>query len=71
MTTVGSESSYAFPKSCTGNESQSGRAMAADGTAKVLVSPLPSEFQHQNCTVGSLHDSDHDSVVRIFVGSYL
>ena len=25
------------------------------------------EFQHQNCTVVSLHDSDHDGVVRIFV----
>ena len=25
------------------------------------------EFQHQNCMVVSLHDSDHDGVVRIFV----
>ena len=25
------------------------------------------EFQHQNCTVGTVHDSDHDGVVRIFV----
>ena len=25
------------------------------------------EFQHQNSTVVSLHDSDHDGVVRIFV----
>ena len=24
-------------------------------------------FQHQNCTVGTVHDSDHDGVVRIFV----
>ena len=29
------------------------------------------DFQHQNRTVGSLHDSDHNGVVRIFVGSYL
>ena len=25
------------------------------------------EYQHQNCTVESLHDSDHDGVGRIFV----
>ena len=25
------------------------------------------EFQHQNCTVGTVHDSDHNGVVRIFV----
>ena len=25
------------------------------------------EFQRQNCTVGTVHDSDHDGVVRIFV----
>ena len=25
------------------------------------------EFQHQNCTVGTVHDSDHEGVVRIFV----
>ena len=29
------------------------------------------EFQHKNCTAGSLHDSDHDGVVRIFVGHSL
>ena len=26
------------------------------------------EFQHQNCTVRTVHDSDHDGVVRIFAG---
>ena len=26
------------------------------------------EFQHENCMLGSLHDSDYDDVVRIFVG---
>ena len=26
------------------------------------------EFQQQNCTVGSLHDSDHEDLVRTFVG---
>ena len=25
------------------------------------------EFQHQNCTVGTVHDSDHEGVVRISV----
>ena len=25
------------------------------------------EFQHQNCTVGTVHDSDHEGVLRIFV----
>ena len=25
------------------------------------------EFQHQNCMVGKVYDSDHDRVVRIFV----
>ena len=39
----------------------SDRAMAADSTAKVHVSPPP------RCAVVSLHDSDHDGVVRISV----
>ena len=26
------------------------------------------EFQHKNCTLGSLNDSDHDGVGRFFVG---
>ena len=26
------------------------------------------EFQHQNCTVRTVHDSDHDGVVRISAG---
>ena len=26
------------------------------------------EFQHKNCTLGSLNDSDHDVVGRFFVG---
>ena len=25
------------------------------------------EFQYQNCTVGTVHDSDHEGVVRIFL----
>ena len=26
------------------------------------------KFQHQNCIVRTVHDSDHDGVVRIFAG---
>ena len=39
--------------------------MVADGTTKALVSHHRGEFQHQNCTVGTVHDSDHEGVVRI------
>ena len=35
---------------------ESARAMAADGTTKVLVSPPPRWVSAPNCTVGSLHD---------------
>ena len=41
--------------------------MAADGTTKALVLHHQVEFQHQNCTVETVHDSDHEGVVRIFV----
>ena len=39
---------------------ESARAMAAEGKTKALTTPLRSQddFQQQNCTVGSLHDSD-------------
>ena len=33
------------------------RTMAADGTTKVLQHQ--GVFHHQNCTLGSLHDSEH------------
>ena len=44
---------------------ESARAMAATERQKHYHQ---GEFQNQNCTLGSLHDSDHDGVVRIFVG---
>ena len=44
------------------------RAMAATARQKPLYLHHQDEFQNQNCTLGSLHDSDHDGVVRIFVG---
>ena len=60
--------SSAFPKSCTGNESRSGGAMVATARQKRLYLHHQGEFQHQNYTLGSLHDSDHEDVVRILVG---
>ena len=46
--------------------------MAANDTTKRSYLHHQGEFQHQNCAVGLLHGSDHDGVVRIFVGhSYL
>ena len=44
---------------------ESTRAMAQQ---KHLYLQHQGKFQHQNCTVGSLHDSDHGGVVRMFVG---
>ena len=49
------------------NVEGSDRTMAADGTTKALVCHHRGEFQHQNCTVGTVHDSDQEGVVRIFV----
>ena len=48
---------------------ESARAMAAS-TARQKRSYLHHQgvFQHQNCTVRTVHDSDHKGVVRIFVG---
>ena len=47
---------------------ESARAMAATARQKHLYLQHQGEFPNQNCTLGSLHDSDHDGVVRIFVG---
>ena len=49
------------------NVEESDRAMAADGTTKRLYLHHQGEFQHQNCMVGTVDDSDHEGVVRIFV----
>ena len=66
---VWSESLWGLRKTVLAtNVEESDRAMAADGTTKALVSPPDQgEFQHQNCTVGTVHDSDLEGVVRIFV----
>ena len=47
---------------------ESARAMAATARQKHSYLHHQGEFQHQNCTVGSLHESDDDDVFRIFVG---
>ena len=47
---------------------ESARAMAATARQKRLYLQHRGEFQHQNCSVRTVHDSDHDGVVRIFAG---
>ena len=47
---------------------ESARAMASTARQKRSYLHHQGEFQHQNCTVGTVHDSDHEGVVRIFVG---
>ena len=47
---------------------ESARAMAATARQKRLYLHHQGEFQHKNCTLGSLNDSDYDGVGRFFVG---
>ena len=69
MTAVWSESSCAFPKKVLPPEvGESARAMAATARQKHLYLHHQGEFQHKNCTLWSLNDSDHDGVGRFFVG---
>ena len=64
-----SECSCAFPKNGTATGSrESARAMASTARQKRSYLHHQGEFQLQNCTVGTVHDSDHEGVVRIFVG---
>ena len=66
---VWSESSWAFPKNGTATGSRRERlSNGGHGETKRLYLQHQSEFQHQNCTVRTVHDSDHDGVVRIFAG---
>ena len=46
---------------------ESARAMASTARQKRSYLHHQGEFQHQNCTVRTVHDSDHEGVVRIFV----
>ena len=60
---------WAFHESCTASESQtSARAMVGDGKTKVLITPPKGKFQHQKSYFWSAHESDHDGIVRVFVG---
>ena len=70
ITAVWSESSCAFPKNgtATGSRGESARAMVATARQKRLYLHRQGEFQHNYFDFVSLHHSDHDGVVRIFVG---
>ena len=46
----------------------SARAMVADGKTKVLITPPKGKFQHQKSYFWSAHESNHDGIVRVFVG---
>ena len=50
------------------NVEDTDRAMAADGTTKRLYLRHQDEFHHNYFDFVSLHHSDHNGVVRIFVG---
>ena len=56
---------FVWPSRATNFEERD-RTMMADGTTKVLYHQ--GEFQPQNCMVRTVHDSDHDGVVRICAG---
>ena len=62
------ESSWAFPENYTADDSWIVHwAMADNGETKGLIAHHQGEFLHNYRTFVSLHDSDHDGVVRIFV----
>ena len=64
-----SESSCAFPKNGTATGSRRERSSnGGHGETKALISSPPGEFQHNYFDFVSVHHSDHDGVVRIFVG---
>ena len=64
-----SESSCAFAKNGTATGSRRERSSnGGPGETKRLYLHHQGEFENQNCTLASLHDSDDDGVVRIFVG---
>ena len=66
---MGSESLWGLRKTVlAANVEDSDRAMAADGTTKALYLRQQGEFQDNYFDFVSLHDSDHDGVVRTFVG---
>ena len=60
------ESSWAFPESYTADDSWIVR-WSDGGQRGDLRAHNSTEFLHKYCTLVSLHDSDHDGVVRIYV----
>jgi len=65
------ETSWAFPESCTANESRSGCLNNGNRQEdKSMNSELQhqSEFQHQKYAFESAHESNQEHVVRTFVG---
>jgi len=62
------EFSWAFPESYTADDSWIVRSNdGGHGETKVLIFHYQGEFLHNYYTFLSLHDSDHEGVVRIFV----
>ena len=62
------ETLWAFPESYTADDSWIVRSSdGGNGETKGLITPQPREFLHNYYTFVSLHDSDHEGVVRIFV----
>ena len=59
------ESSWVFPESYTAGSCA--RAMAENGETNGSSLHHQGEFLHKYCTFVSLHDSDNEGVVRIFV----
>jgi len=65
ITTMWTESSWVFPESYTAGSCAG--AMADNGETKGLITAPQGEFLHNYYMSVSLHDSDHQGVVRIFV----
>jgi len=68
ITTMWTESSWAFPESYTADGSWIVRSSNGDQRmTKALRTPQP-RWVSAHYTFESMHDGDHDGVVRIFVG---
>jgi len=70
MTTIMSGDSGHFLKAVLSRTVEASiQELAVVGKTNVLITPPQRyKFQHQNHTLGSVHDSNQSSTVRIFVG---
>jgi len=69
ITTMWTESLWAFPESYTADDSWIVRSINGNlRKTKVLITPQLRWVSAQFLYVESMHDGDHDNVVRIFVG---